>query len=140
MVGLLRCKPDAHVLGPCRIRRRTTKSPPAFQVSPEGFPATYQVKSKRVQCQPMSAKGHWQTYAAQKGMSVLGQKRASHTHKQKDRLAAVSPKLNLVLNHAASAAAFFFLRQPSRPNAPRPVAKSGSVAGSGVVAASDPKI
>src|SRR5215468_742716 len=35
------------------------------------------------------------------------------------------------LGYAASAAAFFFLRQPSRPNAPRPVAKSGSVAGSG---------
>ena len=34
---------------------------------------------------------------------------------------------------AGAAAAFFrFLRQPSRPNAPRPVAKSGSAAGSGV--------
>jgi len=29
------------------------------------------------------------------------------------------------------AAAFFFLRQPSRPNPTRPVAKSGSAAGSG---------
>src|SRR5208283_102818 len=33
---------------------------------------------------------------------------------------------------AASAAAFRYLRQPSRPIAPRPVAKSGSAAGSGV--------
>ena len=33
---------------------------------------------------------------------------------------------------AAIAAVFFrFLRQPSRPNAPRPVAKSGRAAGSG---------
>ena len=35
-------------------------------------------------------------------------------------------------DHAESAAAFFFLRQPSRPNAPKPVAKSGSAAGRGV--------
>ena len=34
---------------------------------------------------------------------------------------------------ATIAAAFRFLRQPSRPNAPRPVAKSGRAAGSGVV-------
>jgi hypothetical protein len=34
---------------------------------------------------------------------------------------------------AASAAAFRFLRQPSKPNAPRPEAKSGRAAGSGVV-------
>ena len=32
----------------------------------------------------------------------------------------------------ATAAAFRFLRQPSRPNAPRPLAKSGSAAGTGV--------
>ena len=32
----------------------------------------------------------------------------------------------------AAASAFRFLRQPSRPNAPRPQAKSGSAAGSGV--------
>ena len=49
-----------------------------------------------------------------------------------DRLAAVSPKSDLVFDHAASAAAFFFLRQPSRPNAPRPVANRGSAPGSGV--------
>ena len=36
------------------------------------------------------------------------------------------------VDHAASAAAFFFLRQPNNPNAPNPVAKSGSAAGSGV--------
>src|SRR6185437_11630976 len=38
-----------------------------------------------------------------------------------------------IFDQAAIAAdAFRFLRQPSRPNAPRPVAKSGSAAGSGV--------
>src|SRR5260221_2211732 len=36
--------------------------------------------------------------------------------------------------HAASAADFFFLRQPSRPKAPRPVAKRGNAAGKGVPA------
>jgi hypothetical protein len=35
-------------------------------------------------------------------------------------------------DQAATATAFRFLRQPSRPIAPRPVAKSGRVAGSGV--------
>ena len=35
-------------------------------------------------------------------------------------------------DQAASAAALFFLRQPSSPKPPRPVAKSGSAAGSGV--------
>ena len=34
----------------------------------------------------------------------------------------------------AAACAFRFLRQPSRPNAPKPVAKSGSAPGSGVEA------
>ena len=36
------------------------------------------------------------------------------------------------------AACFRFLRQPSRPNAPKPVAKSGSAAGSGVSATATP--
>src|ERR1035437_1129288 len=36
-------------------------------------------------------------------------------------------------DQAATAVAFRILRQPSRPSAPRPVAKSGSVAGKGVV-------
>jgi len=36
------------------------------------------------------------------------------------------------LNYALKALGFRFLRQPSRPNAPRPVAKSGRVAGRGV--------
>ena len=53
--------------------------------------------------------------------------------KQKDRLAAVSPKFDWVyFDQAAIACAFFFLRQPSRPNAPRPVVNSGKAAGSGV--------
>jgi len=49
-------------------------------------------------------------------------------------LAAVSPKSDqAVCQAAAIAAAFFrFLRQPSRPIAPRPVAKSGKAAGRGV--------
>src|ERR1700733_15923745 len=38
-------------------------------------------------------------------------------------------------DQAGSAAAFFFLRQPSRPNAPRPLAKRGKAAGKGVVVA-----
>jgi hypothetical protein len=41
---------------------------------------------------------------------------------------------------AASAVAFLrFLRRESRPNAPRPVAKSGSAAGSGVAAVNSVK-
>ena len=66
--------------------------------------------------------GHMQTHALQ------------HAVKQKDRLARRSLR-NLIrcFGQAASAvAAFFFLRQPSKPNAPRPVAKSGRAAGSGV--------
>jgi hypothetical protein len=37
-----------------------------------------------------------------------------------------------VADDQATACAFRFLRQPSRPNAPRPVAKSGRAAGMGV--------
>jgi hypothetical protein len=50
-------------------------------------------------------------------------------------LAAVSPKSDQVFDQAAAiaAASFRFLRQPSRPIAPRPAAKSGRAAGSGVV-------
>src|SRR6476659_506505 len=54
--------------------------------------------------------------------------------KEKDRLAAVSLKFSQCFDQAARA--FRFLRQPSRPNAPRPVAKSGSAAGMGVCAIS----
>ena len=50
--------------------------------------------------------------------------------KRKDRLAAVSPKSELCFDQAA-ACAFRFLRQPSRPNAPRPVANRGRAPGSG---------
>jgi hypothetical protein len=39
---------------------------------------------------------------------------------------------NIVAVSADAAAAFRFLRQPNKPNAPRPVAKSGKAAGSGV--------
>jgi hypothetical protein len=52
--------------------------------------------------------------------------------KKKDRPVTVSQKFNLVFCQAAKVAAFFrFLRQLSGPNAPRPVAKRGSVAGRG---------
>ena len=62
-------------------------------------------------------------------------------HKKKDRLAAASPKSDQMFDQAASAAVLFrFLRQPSRPNAPRPEAKSGRVAGSGVSAILPPVI
>jgi len=55
-------------------------------------------------------------------------------HKQKDRLAAVSPKSDQVCDQAAAIAedVFRFLRLPSRPNAPRPPANNGRVAGIGV--------
>src|SRR5580700_7921004 len=50
--------------------------------------------------------------------------------------AAISQKSDYLFAYAAAiAAAFFrFLRQPNKPIAPRPVAKSGRDAGSGVVA------
>ena len=66
--------------------------------------------------------------------SALGQKRtcSSENRKSASRRSLLSPVC--CFGHAASAAAFFFLRQPSRANAPTPVAKSGSAAGSGVVA------
>jgi hypothetical protein len=55
-------------------------------------------------------------------------------HKQKDRVAAVSPKSVQMFDQAAAGAkaSFRFLRQPNRPNAPRPPAKRGSAVGSGV--------
>ena len=49
--------------------------------------------------------------------------------KQKGRLAAAIPRVLL-----ATACALRFLRQPNKPSAPRPEAKSGRAAGSGVVA------
>jgi hypothetical protein len=52
--------------------------------------------------------------------------------KQKDRLAAVSPKSDQVFFDQVAAEFSRFLRQPSRPNRPRPVAKSGRAAGSRV--------
>jgi hypothetical protein len=53
--------------------------------------------------------------------------------KRKTANAAVSPKSIKCFDQAV-AAAFRFLRQPRRPNAPSPEANSGNVAGSGVVA------
>jgi hypothetical protein len=40
--------------------------------------------------------------------------------------------LDALFVQATTACAFRFLRHPNRPNAPRPVAKSGNAAGSGV--------
>jgi hypothetical protein len=53
---------------------------------------------------------------------------------EKTVLAAVSPNFDVCFAHAANAAAFFFLRHPINPSAPKPVANSGSAAGSGVAA------
>ena len=53
---------------------------------------------------------------------------------QKDRLAAVSPRSFLLCVTQRVLLDFFFLRQPSRPNVPRPVAKRGNAAGKGVPA------
>ena len=54
---------------------------------------------------------------------------------QKDRpRGGLSEIRSGVLIRLRSAAAFRFLRQPSRPKAPRPLAKSGKAAGNGVVA------
>jgi hypothetical protein len=50
--------------------------------------------------------------------------------KKKDRLSAVSPKFDQLFGQIASAGVFF-LRRASKPNAPRPVRKSGSAPGSG---------
>jgi hypothetical protein len=54
-------------------------------------------------------------------------------HKQKDRLAAVSPKSDYLCFDHAAGVAFRFLRHPNNPNAPKPVTKSGSAAGTGTV-------
>src|SRR5690242_15519930 len=63
-------------------------------------------------------------------MSAKGQKRTSQ--KERPPCGGLSEFRSVSLDHAARAAAFFFLHQPSRPNPPRPLAKSGSAAGSGV--------
>jgi len=60
--------------------------------------------------------------------------------KKKDRLVrrTLRNPIGCVDQTAASAAAFFrFLRQPSRPNAPRPVANKGTDAGRGVAPGAD---
>jgi len=48
-------------------------------------------------------------------MSALGQQRTSQVCKQKDRLTGGLSEIQFVSGHTASAAAFFFRRQPSRP-------------------------
>jgi hypothetical protein len=60
---------------------------------------------------------------------------ANHT-KRKTANAAISPKSDQVFRSAAIA--LRFLRQPSRPNAPRPEAKRGRAAGSGQYFAREP--
>lgn len=59
--------------------------------------------------------------------------RHSQLHKYKGRPAAALLILNLQFSVHAAAAVFRFLRQPSRPSAPTPVANSGSAGGSGAV-------
>jgi hypothetical protein len=85
---------------------------------------------------------HCGRHAAPPRNLALGQ---LHTHapqyerKKKDRLAAIFPKSDPVFDQAAAiaSASFRFLRQPSRPITPRPVAKSGRAAGRGVASTSD---
>jgi hypothetical protein len=60
--------------------------------------------------------------------------RADVKLKQKGRLSAAPCNACAALFVQAAACAFRFLRQPSRPKPPRPVAKSGRAAGSEVVA------
>jgi hypothetical protein len=65
------------------------------------------------------------------------------TSRPETRLARrVSPKCNLGAfgQTAARATVFRFLRQPNRPNAPRPAAKSGNAAGSGVATGANSKL
>jgi hypothetical protein len=76
------------------------------------------------------------TCAVHSFMSAMGQKQTHapqhNWHKKKDRQRAGPSKIRSGFFQVASAAAFLFLRQPSRPNAPRPEAKSGRAAGRGV--------
>ena len=78
----------------------------------------------------MSALCQKRTCAVQEAMSAKGQRRSAN---RKTRLANGLSELHLA-DQAASGADFFFLRQPNSPIAPRPVLKSGRVAGRGVAA------
>jgi hypothetical protein len=85
--------------------------------------------------------GHEQTHALQhfsKKFMVARRIFWIVRHKQKDRLSRRSlrnPIRCVDQATAITAAPFRFLRQRNRPSAPRPVAKSGRAAGSGVTAA-----
>ena len=71
--------------------------------------------------------------AATQGMQRWPFASFAATQEERPPTAAVSPNQIMYFDYAVRAAAIRFLRQPSRPNAPRPEAKSGRVAGRGVV-------
>jgi hypothetical protein len=71
------------------------------------------------------------------GVSAMGQKRTHALQRKcayKDRIATVFQKSDQVFYWAAIADDFRFLRQPSKPIAPKPVAKRGRAVGRGVSA------
>ena len=84
------------------------------------------VKSRHVQCKT-ACSGHVRCNSVCPLCANSGHS-PTRPLKQKDRLVAVSPKSDHRFDQAV-ACAFRLLRQPSRPNAPRPVAKSGSAPG-----------
>jgi len=57
-------------------------------------------------------------------------------NKKKDPQCGGPSEIGCLLNQAATTDAFCFLRQPSSAKAPRPVAKSGRVPGTGMAATS----
>ena len=68
-------------------------------------------------------------------LSAKCQKATTHRNKKKDRQCSGLSEIRSGVFDQAATRVFRFLRQPSRPNAPRPVAKSGNAAGNGVEAA-----
>ena len=87
---------------------------------------------KGLSVRAMSALGQKQTFAPQKVMSALPATATWDSTRVNKKPRAIRPRVSWPRTKLDQAACFRFLRQPSRPNAPRPVAKSGSVAGSGV--------
>ena len=73
------------------------------------------------------------TCAVQLRMSAKRQRTFTNRTETK-RKTASRRSLRIIADQAASGADFFFLRQPNSPIAPRPVLKSGRVAGRGVAA------
>src|SRR5262245_17493061 len=73
-------------------------------------------------------------------MSALGQKADIARSNRETASRRSLRNCSLYFRYAANAADFFFLRQPSKPNAPRPVAKSGRAAGSGMAETTGVKV